>query len=403
MIPLFEKILPFIKVDSKTLEVKKNNLNQFKGLIEFYNKEIFDIVPYEDFIKLENFLLNGKKGDSINVDLLNGKNYDIYKAFSEDLVKCTNLIENDNSIYLFLKETEKDVDKKIRLFKKLMDNSEDIFYFVYNIDEEKVVAIPSNEAFINKFLRYGEDIYKGVINYFKLINFDKKELGILLNNNITSYTFKNLIKINEEDYKLHKKIITCMNQKYISLRFEKVSFFKEKIDKLEELAKKDALTGAYNRTGFYEKLENEIKLHRIYEKRISFVLLDLDNFKKVNDSFGHDFGDLVLQYFVDVIKKNLRKTDFLARFGGEEFLVLLPLTRKEQAISIAERIRKDIEERMRNFMGRTSITASVGVTTFSFRDKKELNFDEIYKTVDEALYLAKDSGKNRVVFKNISK
>lgn len=160
--------------------------------------------------------------------------------------------------------------------------------------------------------------------------------------------------------------------------------------KLEELSQKDPLTGVLNRRAMGSVLSSEVERARRYGRPLSLIYMDLDNFKKVNDTYGHAVGDLVLKRFVDVVNEKLRKTDFLARWGGEEFVALLPETGLEGARRLAERIRTAIEEE--NFGKPGRITVSMGVTQFRQDDTVET----FLSRADKALYQAKRKGKNRV-------
>jgi diguanylate cyclase (GGDEF)-like protein len=119
-------------------------------------------------------------------------------------------------------------------------------------------------------------------------------------------------------------------------------------------------------------------------------MLDIDHFKTVNDTYGHDVGDYVLKATVNVIKRNIRKADIFARYGGEEFMIVQPETTIERAKVYAEKIRTIIEQN--NFDKVKKITISIGVTMFNKNDAIE----SITKRVDDALYRAKDNGRNRV-------
>ena len=126
---------------------------------------------------------------------------------------------------------------------------------------------------------------------------------------------------------------------------------------------------------------------------LSIIMFDIDNFKKINDKYGHDIGDVILISIVKLVKKVIRKTDVFARWGGEEFMILAINSNKEQAEILAERIRKTIE--FYNFHKAGTVTCSFGVTEFMIDDSLE----EFIKRVDIALYDAKEQGKNKVFVK----
>jgi len=161
-------------------------------------------------------------------------------------------------------------------------------------------------------------------------------------------------------------------------------------DQLTSLSFTDTLTGAYNRRYFKQKAEEEIlhakKLHRSF----SVILLDLDHFKSVNDTFGHDAGDVVLKALTDLIMQRIRKTDILARWGGEEFVILLTDISCQQAVNIAEKLRQDLMQTDIPPVG--YITASFGIA--SYQDEETI--DALFLRADKMMYRAKQEGRNCV-------
>ena len=161
-----------------------------------------------------------------------------------------------------------------------------------------------------------------------------------------------------------------------------------------ELVREDQLTGSLNRRGMDESLEREIVNADRRQTPLCIALLDLDDFKRINDTHGHATGDEVLVHLVNVVKETLRKFDIIARFGGEEFLVLLPETGPDEAMQIITRVQRELTKRI--FMHDTQrllITFSAGVAYHMPGEKQ----DELVKRADVALYKAKNAGKNRVI------
>ena len=161
-------------------------------------------------------------------------------------------------------------------------------------------------------------------------------------------------------------------------------------DTLEYLVNYDGLTNIYNRRYFNDFLKHEIDLYKKSTNKLSLIMLDIDNFKSVNDIYGHDVGDYVLKKMCDIIKIELRRNDVFARVGGEEFAIITPNTNVNEAKTIAEKVRKTVEKY--NFKDIKKVTISLGVTEFIKGDDK----DTLYKRVDIALYKAKNNGKNKV-------
>ena len=160
--------------------------------------------------------------------------------------------------------------------------------------------------------------------------------------------------------------------------------------KLEELATTDALTGAYNRRKFNELILAEIERVRRYGHPLSLFILDIDHFKRINDTRGHETGDEVLVVLAGLIRAGIRATDSLARWGGEEFVVLSPEVTVEEAMGLAERLRAAAGTHEYSFVGK--VTASIGVA----QHRAGETADELFARADEALYRAKQGGRDRV-------
>ncbi|MCC5887587.1 MAG: GGDEF domain-containing protein [Gammaproteobacteria bacterium] len=163
---------------------------------------------------------------------------------------------------------------------------------------------------------------------------------------------------------------------------------------LHELAIRDHLTSSLNRRHFYDVAEAELQRAQRYDAPVSLLLLDLDDFKGVNDRHGHACGDAVLCQLVELIQERLRNSDVLARLGGEEFVILLPETDLAAARLLADRLRQAIAEQPFEYSGIIiPLTTSWGVATAHAEDK---GIDGLLNRADRALYVAKDSGRNRV-------
>jgi diguanylate cyclase (GGDEF)-like protein/PAS domain S-box-containing protein len=170
---------------------------------------------------------------------------------------------------------------------------------------------------------------------------------------------------------------------------------KELEQKLERMAMTDELTQVHNRRYFIEKGHQEIKRAQRYGVLFSLMMLDIDYFKQVNDTYGHDVGDRVLIHFVQLLTANLREIDIIGRLGGEEFGVILPNTDQQEAYGLAKRLRRDIANNYLNHDGtQLKITASIGLTGFSVGI---VTIDQLLKQADIALYEAKEAGRDRVM------
>ena len=205
------------------------------------------------------------------------------------------------------------------------------------------------------------------------------------------------------------KLLTMLAKQY-SLVLENTLLYDRLMKKHESLeqangeirllSRKDSLTGCYNRGYLNEHLPHEIKRATRYHHTFSLALCDLDHFKKVNDTYGHLCGDMVLREFVECILSLIRSDmDWLARYGGEEFLLVLPETSFKNANRLAERLRKQISKKAFKWEGqKIPITASFGVTGFD-KIGPGANFspDDLIDMADQYLYQAKNKGRNKVV------
>lgn len=163
---------------------------------------------------------------------------------------------------------------------------------------------------------------------------------------------------------------------------------------LQEQATHDSLTGLGNRSYFQQHFQTELQRKDRYQADSVLLLLDLDHFKRINDDFGHDAGDYVLKQVSDLIRAQLRNIDSLARWGGEEFCILLPATKREKALAVAERIRASLAEQPLNYQGQPiGVTTSIGLTALRAGDAR---IETVLRRADQALYRAKHNGRNRV-------
>jgi len=162
----------------------------------------------------------------------------------------------------------------------------------------------------------------------------------------------------------------------------------------KDLSITDDLTQLYNSRCFYNKLEEEIDRVMRYEQPLSLLLIDLDDFKKINDRYGHLKGDNVLKMAGGIIQNCIRKIDSAYRYGGEEFTVLLPGTEIEAAINVAERTRKGFEAQELSLITNETLNISVSIGAAQFKPGEEM--EAFVKRTDDALYVAKQKGKNRV-------
>lgn len=166
---------------------------------------------------------------------------------------------------------------------------------------------------------------------------------------------------------------------------------KQKTSELEKMAITDALTGLFNRGHIFTRLNQEVEKAERYGSVFSLLMIDIDNFKHVNDSNGHQFGDEILKVIADVIRMSIRSVDIAGRYGGEEYMVIFPEIKADGVVPVAERIRKGVEAL--RFPGKEiRVTVSGGAAEFSG------SIDKLVKQADQLLYMAKEGGRNNIKF-----
>lgn len=331
---------------------------------------------------------------TINNNHLIFMNYEIYKknnlfnSFSvenKDYIDTTDMM-NEYKQITPLMTTRENQEK----------NKYDISFVFYDKTKsstirlrEKISKLKNEEYYIrynnqNQVILFGKIADKGYVeitqNISHLKNIENEFYG--LNINIFLIAFLNLLFM---FYLLF--LIKNMKLSAISLnkKFEKMH------ENTKKIAFNDKLTGAATRLKFDVVLEELVDVStRFEEHKFSVIMIDIDNFKKVNDTLGHDYGDFVLKNVSQVILKNIRQSDTFARWGGEEFVIIVPLSDKQDAYLFADKIRQLISEI--KFEKLEQITCSFGVAEFEKDDDEK----SIMKRADEFLYIAKKNGKNRV-------
>ncbi|MGE4382040.1 MAG: GGDEF domain-containing protein [Arcobacter sp.] len=194
-----------------------------------------------------------------------------------------------------------------------------------------------------------------------------------------------------EDYWLHQHIIPTFDENnnietLVSLGTD-ITAKKE----LEKMASIDKLTNIYNRRMIDDFLKQEVEIEKRHSNGLSVILIDIDHFKDVNDTYGHQMGDIVLSKIAELITINSRKSDIQGRYGGEEFIIICPQTTCNQALILAEKIRVSIEDFTFEQIGKKTI--SLGISSFEENDAEE----DLVKKADIALYEAKNTGRNKVI------
>ncbi|MEO0155713.1 MAG: GGDEF domain-containing protein [candidate division WOR-3 bacterium] len=239
-------------------------------------------------------------------------------------------------------------------------------------------------------LRHGDEIN---IGNFTIIFDDGRGIEGIYDETQSAYAGNETQKLVAE----YKSIAEKIRERDIALSLKQ---YHEKVlksrKKLSEQANRDRLTELYNRRYFDRVFEQQFKSAHQHKHPLTIFFIDIDHFKKINDTYGHDKGDEVLRGVAHTIQALCRKDDIVARYGGEEFVVLFPKMDSASATQIAESMRKIVEEKSAEIIG-IKVTVSIGVATDFLRFTSS---QELIKSADNALYKAKSSGRNRVVVAN---
>jgi diguanylate cyclase (GGDEF)-like protein/PAS domain S-box-containing protein len=297
-----------------------------------------------------------------------------------------------------LKKAEKDLYNQKLYFQSILDSQQNMI-----IVTDKKQIIEANHSFLIFFGYRNLDDFKS--EHSDIIELALDIPGYITNKGKSHWidsilndpSVQTLVSFRPEKTKSAK--IFSININILSIEegevyvatFSDVTELERKSKTFEEKASNDALTGIYNKDKFYEILSTEVELAKKYKNDLSVIFFDIDHFKKINDTYGHQAGDNVLQELAGIIKINIRKSDIFSRWGGEEFIVLLPQINLEDTLLVGEKFRKRIQQN--KFSDVRKVTCSFGITTLSANDTVE----KLIKRADKALYKAKETGRNRVV------
>ncbi|MBF0572229.1 MAG: GGDEF domain-containing protein [Desulfamplus sp.] len=348
------------------------------------------------------YLENLKKG---YIDLVNSLKETIESSYTSKLNQITASIQSANNL---------DTITKLRDELFLL-----IQQYIYNLgaDREKITA------FVKEIVKRILQIEAGINSSYEHTNSSvqsSEEFGNLLNREIGE--LKNSVDVSDrlEDLKTHvsqtlssieialkeknakDKAVKIMSEKSRTDFQAGFSKLKKELDQaikhskdLETKLNQDPLTKVYNRRAYIKRIENEMERFLRYQTIFSILVLDIDFFKKVNDTYGHAIGDKCLQEITKRTAPVLRKNDMFARYGGEEFVVVMPETPGDGAVVVAEKIRTSIEKIEFIYKSDTiKMTVSIGVSQVRNGDKSH---ETVFERADAALYRAKSEGRNRVV------
>ena len=312
--------------------------------------------------------------------------YDLDGTFLGYIGSCYDITERKDT-----QEKLESIQSEMKVIVQAIEQTKEMV----RITDKNSIITYVNEAVVTETVYSKEELIGQKSSIFKSGKQDESFYRNLWNTILSRNIYKNVIINKRKDGTLYheEQTITPVFDEQNSLFFVSTGHdISERIEvekKLHSLATKDSLTGVYNRYSLNKEIDTNIKKYERYADIFSLLMIDIDYFKNVNDTYGHDVGDLVLKEICSVIENLIRETDIFGRWGGEEFLLILPKTNKDEAISMATRIKNIIEEHKFDYI--PQITVSIGVSVY--------NESIILKDVDDALYKAKSTGRNRVEYK----
>src|SRR3989339_684544 len=318
----------------------------------------------------------------------------IFQNFLIDITKKLEIKELAENLLKFLNESFK-IDKCSVIINRQR-------YFLGNLKDEKLIESEN---------RIMKEVYKVSIPYIvknlknDTILFDLKNdseesllvIPIINDNKIITY-----VDIYDQPENIHKKDVKLINYFLSKINYAIINSLE--YTQVKDKSITDSLTGLYNRNYFIEKLRYE---SRNFKKYLSIIMTDIDYFKNYNDKNGHKAGDYLLKELAVLLKNNFRTNDIIGRYGGEEFIIILPETDNETGLQVCERLRKSVESynfKFKENQPNNAVTISIGLmTTVS----KEIEVEDLIKEADNNLYKSKTNGRNRatnsiIISKNLS-
>jgi diguanylate cyclase (GGDEF)-like protein len=263
----------------------------------------------------------------------------------------------------------------------IADNNSDIVEMVYRGCPD-VVFLSANLAVDNSL---------GILEKLKSAPSTREIPVILISTNRARKTLAKGYRLGAYDYISHPYF-----KEEVLARLQNIVYIRTKTKEIESMMDRDCLTGLYNRTYFMARLSEEISWSSSYSEPLSLMMLDIDFFKKINDTYGHRCGDEILRTMAEVLLSSMRKEDVIGRYGGDEFIILMSNTSADAAAGLGERLCEAVA--VKNFCCYASdilsITISGGIATFG--DMSEHSSDILIGQADNALYAAKQGGRNRV-------
>jgi len=311
--------------------------------------------------------------------------YLLRSVLAERILQIEKVLEERDKYYVTLRETEQRItSQNIKLEAKAAN-----IFVLYEITKEITRSLKKDELFsffkdkLREYMHFEDCRLLDNEKDLEGFTVDYSSFPLLAEKSLLGYLAIKGISQEDED-----RFSILVKQLALGLRRAKL------YERIEELAITDSLTGVYTRRYCLERFREEFQRAEKYNLRLSFLMIDIDHFKKYNDKYGHLVGDTVLKEVAKIIKLYIREIDLLGRFGGEEFALILPDTSKDGASFAAERIRQQIEkQQIKAYDELLKVTISIGVATLPTDAK---GYEELIDKSDWALYRAKKIGRNRV-------
>ena len=397
--------------DAKTLHFTYVNQEAQKH-IGYSIKEMKEMTPLDieveynkdGFSLLLEPLLNGEKSSITFETIYKCKNSDTY--YVEIHLECM-IIDSKNQFVVIANDITQRRESILKLKKseekiKLLGQAIEQMDEMVRITDKNGLISYVNDAFIAHTGYKAVELIGQNISISKSGKHDDSFYKEMWDTILSGRTFRSVFINRKKDKQIYyeEETITPIldsnkNIQHFVATSQDITQRIEMEKQLQKLATIDSLTKIYNRHKTNEEIDIEISTARRYDESFTLVMFDIDKFKLVNDTFGHDVGDYVLIELSKLVLNHIRDSDRFGRWGGEEFMLLLPKTNKEEAILVANKLR-DIVQRY-PFKDVPKVTISIGVSTYNATATKEM----LLKCVDDALYEAKESGRNKVVFKDL--
>ncbi|HOL48225.1 MAG TPA: GGDEF domain-containing protein, partial [bacterium] len=386
----FVIILTYLLFKFFSEENYKQNFNSIKPLLENYEEEYLYMYEY---YRLEETKLNEIEKHSKSLIEIFDLAGDLQKEFLIDnfmkkfITKINDIIEFDKGLFVILSFEKKEPEIYKKYYIKCDEKNFENISFDTLLSN---ILIHKKVLFLNHTMT---NISLDLLDNYNILIIpliaQKKIIGFFLIERINRINYNENMYFKKEDiYKLQVIILQT------SINLHKCFLY----EKLQKLAIYDSLTGLFVHNKIKQNLVKEINRSKYYNLSLSLLMCDIDFFKNFNDTYGHEIGDEVLKTVANILKNSIRESDYVGRYGGEEFMIILTEANKENANKIAERIRQNIESNYIYYKNnKLKITISIGISTYPEDGNDE---EEIIKAADKALYTAKKKGRNRVELYN---